>query len=560
MKFIVSCFIVLMSISSLAQEAQEGELLKEEKEISERKEQRLKKKETKRKSKNDTSQIISQVLRMEIPIEDMNDEFVVIDGFDDGLLLVQDTKEQVPNGDVWMFRMVDRELDEEWKIDQVIPNSADLIGYDYSSGYYFLLFDNISRYRDYKVLVIDVRGEKSVFQEFSLPFEIDLHYFEALDQGILLVGEYNYRPVALVHDIISGKPKVLPGFYNHNERVFDLVMDEETKSFSIVLAERMRNGKYTNRIKSFTFDGLLIQENLINPGEELNLVDGTTTNFGNGVQYMVGTYSRKSSLFSRGIYISKFSNGQQRFLKDYNYGDLRNFFKYRGERASRRIYRKVARKKGRGKEPKFSYRLYIHDIVEKGDLNIVIAEAFYAKYSSSTGTNYYGGGYNPNYRTNSRTLPSQRAFLGYKFTHAIVCAFDSKGNIVWDNSFKTNDITSYNLEESVAVNVQGERAVIMYLDDNLIKSQVVQRDDVEEGKTYNPIKLLNNGDKLKSRDSSVKGLKSWYDNNLYSFGVQKIKNKSFPKKERIRRVFYINKIQFDSTPVEQNDFRISSTK
>ena len=514
----------------------------------------------KKRIRHDTSQIITQPLRVEIRVDDINDDFVVIDGYRDGLLIVQNTNEDVSNGTEWRFHFVNNDLEIKWEKIHNLTNRADIIGFDYSNGFYFLLFDNSQKFRGYQIMVIDVNGENALVQEFEVPFDIDLQFFEALTNGILMVGAHNYRPVALIHDLVSGTPKVLPGFYNYNERVFDLVMDEQNSAFSIVLAERMRNGKYTNRIKSFTYDGFLIMENLINPGEELNLIDGTTTNFGNGVQYMAGTYSLKTSLYSRGIYISKFTNGQQRFLKNYNYGELTNFFSFKGKRASARIKRKASKKKSRGKEKRFNYRLFIHEIIPKGDVNILIAEAYYPRYSSAAyngyryGNSYYYMGGSP---TSNQTF---QTFLGYKYTHAIILAFDSKGDVIWDNSFRTNDITSYNLEESVAVNVQGDKAVIMYLDDGELKSKAIQGDEVLEDKTYNPVTLLFPDDKEVNRDGEVRGVKNWYENYLYSYGIQKIRNKTFPKKERKRRVFYINKIQFDEAIKEYPDARLTEHK
>lgn len=507
-----------------------------------------------RKNKKDTSAILAQPMRLEIPIDDLRDDFEVVDGNEEGLLVAQNTRENViPNGNLWHFRLVNNDLEIKWKVDQIIDVDAELVAYDYSIGFYFLLFEIRNTRDEYKTLVIDAESGIVLGHEFETPFEMELNFFEALDNGILLVGQYNNRPVALIHDLVSNRPQVLSGFYNHNEHVFDVVMDEKKRAFSVVLAERMRNGKYTNRIKTFTYDGLLVLENLIHPGENLNLVDGTTTNFMNGIQYMVGTYSVRTSNFSRGIYISKFVNGQQRFLHEHNYGDFNNFFAYRGDRAARRIARRVERKKAKGKTPKFNYNLFIHDIIQKGELSIVIAEAYYAKYSSNP--NAYRRYYGSPYSLQPFGPPSNfQSFLGYKFTHAIIVAFDSNGNIVWDNSFKTNDITSYNLQESVAVNIQGEKAVIAYLDNAKIKSKVIEGNDVLEGKTYNPVKLMYPGDKLTSasRDTEIKGVRNWYSNYLFSYGAQRIKNKSLPREERRRKVFYLNKLEFE-TDVELND-------
>lgn len=498
-----------------------------------------------KKRKTDTSKIMKQMQRLEIPIENFSDQFEIVDGFEDGLLVAQETSENVSVGVLWRFHLVDRDLKIIWTRDELIVDRAELRGFDYNSGYYFLLYDIPGKRLEYRLLVLDVKGRKSVTHQFEVPFEVDLDYFEALDQGVLMVGMHNFRPVGFIYDLGKGTPKILPGFYNNNERVFDLVMDEKNKSFSVVLSERMLNGKYTNRIKTFTYDGLLVLENLIHPGEDLNLLDGTTTSFNSGIQFMAGTYSYRASNYSRGIYLSKFVNGQQRFIKQHNYGDLNNFFAYRGDRAARRIARKVERKKERGREPRFSYRLYIHDIVQKGEQSVMIAEAFYAKYSSNN-----GGAFNNSFGQTWNGSPygygGFRDFLGYKYTHAIIVAFDASGEIVWDNSFRTNDITYFNLQESVAANVQGEKAIISYLDDNQIKSKIIDGNQVIEGKTFSPIKLLYNGDKLTSRDSEIRGVRDWYDNYMFSYGLQRIKNSRMVGESRRRKVFYINKIEFDT--------------
>ena len=542
--------LLVLLLGSYAQ-GQEDEPKQRKKE----KKERAEKVKKPRKNPRDTSVVLAQPLRLEIPVNDLRDEFEIIDGFDDGLLVVQETNETAGDGQLWQFYMVNNDLEIEWNINRIISRGH-LVAVDYSIGFYFLLFE-MPGYRKYRAMVIDVKGENVLSHDFESPFPMEIRFFEALDNGILIVGQYNSRPVAMIYDLVGGKPQVLPGFYNNNEHVFDLVMDEPNRAFSVVLAERMRNGKYTNRIKTFTYDGLLVLESLIHPSEDLNLVDGTTTSFGSGIQYMVGTYSIKTSDFSRGLYISKFVNGQQRFIQEYNYGDLNNFFAYRGEKPARKMARKVARKKARGKSLRFNYKLFIHDVIQQGDLNIIVGEAYYAKYSNNS-PRYFGGssqfspyGLQPG---NQSLYPN---FLGYKFTHAIIVAFNSQGDVVWDNSFKTNDITSYNLIESVATNIQGDRAIISYLDQNQIKSKVIEGNQVIEGKSYSPVRLLNPDDKLTSSDSETKGVRNWYDNYLYSFGMQRISNKAVKGEGRRRKVFYINKLEFD-TPIESEEtFRMT---
>jgi hypothetical protein len=540
--------------------AQEDAPLLSDGEDKPKKEKKVKQK----KLKKDTSDIITQPVRLEIKMDDSNDEFMVIEGGNNELLIAQNTKEIFDNGYEWKYYLVDEELNISWDVSMIQHQRFALIGYDYSHGNFYLFYENVGRRNQYRLVVIDEVNGSAVNHEVNVPFDITLTHFESLDKSVLIVGEYMYRPVGLIYNIPTNQSLTLPGLYNNNERIFDVNVDRVNRIFSFVLAERMLNGKYTNRIKSFTYDGLIIQENLIQPGEELSLLNGTTTNFAGGVQFVAGTYSTRNTLTSRGLYISKFTNGQQRFLRNYSYGEMENFFEFKGKRFANRMKKRAARKRANGKEPKFNYFLYVHGFVEVGDQNILVAEAYIPKYGYTMpyriyygppGTSPYMAPYSYGYGSNYGMYPGYGNLLGYKFTHAIVVAFDPQGNIIWDNSFVTNDITSENLKHSVAVNVQDDQIVLMYLDRDLIKSKVVKGNEVVEGKTYNPVRLSFSGDKIRHRNSDIKGLESWYSNFLYAYGIQLVKNKSFPRKERSRRVFFINKIQFSDPKPDFGDFR-----
>ena len=87
--------------------------------------------------------------------------------------------------------------------------------------------------------------------------------------------------------------------------------------------------------------------------------------------------------------------------------------------------------------------------------------------------------------------------------------------------------------------------ILMYLEENEIRSKVVERNEIVEGRTFSPVKLSYEEDELKTRDPSVEGIKKWYDETLFAFGEQNIKNTSGVGGKTTRKVFYINKIQYD---------------
>ena len=495
--------------------------------------------EAQRKKAQDTSAIIRQPGRVEFSIFDYAMQYRVINGEEDGLLVYVETEDRKDNAYNWTFNRLDTALNQVWTRIYPIPFDSYLIGTEYHDGKYYLLF-NASRYRNEDLLLLEIDSKEGSFRkiEINTVFPIQLTFFEVIDDNVLFSGYTNFRPVLLTFNLNVQKPRVVPGFYDDKSDILDIVIDDDAHMFTVIQSEKLQGNRFTMKAKTFTSDGDLIQNNSITPGEKKSLVDGSSTMFFGGFQYIAGTFSKKASQYSRGLYLAKFVNGRQQFIKYHDYADLTNFFGYMNERRERRIKERIERKKRKGKKPKFSYRLLVHDIIQREDEYLMIAEAYYPRYSSYSSPGSYGSvnsGYN-NYN------PS---FMGYKYTHAVVVAFDRNGNILWDNSFEVNDIETYALEEFVAVNHEKDKTILMYLEDNTIRSKVVEGNEIYEGKTFNPVRLAYEKDEIKSRDPEIEGLKRWYGNFMYAFGEQRIINEQGEGGRNERRVFYINKITYN---------------
>lgn len=495
-----------------------------------------------RKKERDTSALIIQPGRVEFHIDDFNNQFDIVNGEEHGLLVYMESMDRSEGGFNWTFNLLDTALNKVWTRIFPIPYDTYLAGTEYHDGKYYMLY-NASRYRNEDLLLIEIDGETGQFTtlEINTVFPIQLTFFEVIDDNVLLSGYTNFRPVLLTFNLNQQKPRVVPGFYDNKSDIIDVVIDDQSHMFTVVQSEKMRNNRFTMRAKTFTSEGDLIQNNVLSPGEKKNLVDGASTSFYGGFQYLAGTYSKKPSQYSRGLYLAKFVNGRQQFVKYHDYADLNNFFGYLNARREQRIKDRIERKKEKGKKPNFSYRLLVHDIIQRGDEYLMIAEAYYPRYSSYsspgsyTGTGGYGasyGSYNP-------------SFMGYKYTHAVVVAFDKNGNILWDNSFEIDDIETFYLEEFVAVNHDHDKTVLMYLEENTIRSKVIMGNEILEGKTFNPVRLNNESDEVKSKDPAVEGLKNWYGHVMYAYGEQRIQNEVDGVGTNSRRVFYINKITYN---------------
>ncbi|MGI9541639.1 MAG: hypothetical protein ACR2MX_00185, partial [Cyclobacteriaceae bacterium] len=225
----------------------------------------------------------------------------------------------------------------------------------------------------------------------------------------------------------------------------------------------------------------------------------------------------------------------------FNFADLQNFFSYMRAKREARIKKKIERRKIEGKKLRFNYRFLVHNLIEDDDGKyLMIGEAFYPKYNSNNYGSYFGGGFVRGAGRYQRNL----AFEGFKYTHAVVIAFDRSGKLLYDNSFEINDVLSYDLEQFVNVSVEDDRLVLLYIYENVIRSKLVQADEVLEGKSFNEIALNFEEDVAKNPDSEFGGLELWYDNKFFAYGVQKIKNLTGQSVKLNREVFFVNKIQY----------------
>jgi hypothetical protein len=486
-----------------------------------------------KKKEKDTSAYLIQPDRIEFTMERTEKEFHIVNGFEEGMLVIVVTSNKVEGGNMgWVLHKLDTALEISWTKLAIVPTKYTLRGWDYSKGYYYLLFSR-DQYKLENLSVYKIDAQSGHYEEIKLStvFPLELSHFEAVNNTVLLGGTAHYRPAILTFDLDDPTPRVIPGIYDTKNTIVDITMDREAEVFSVTIGEDLTNKQHTVSVNTYTLDNLLIQRNTIDPGEKRHLIGGTATGFSNGFQYLAGTYSKKSVQYSRGLYLSKFVNGRQQFIKYYNYADLNSFFEYMGDSKEKRVKARISKRKAQGKINKFNYRLMIHEIIQRGNEYIMIGEAYYPRYSNYQTFMPYGTG---NQNTN---------IVGYKYTHAIVVAFDQNGNILWDQSFPIEDVYTSYPEEKVTVNVLDDRIELLYLEENLIRSKVIKGDKVFEGESYTPVKLGSEKDEVTQKDPEVEGLKKWYGETLYAFGEQQIVHKLETTKGT-RKVFYINKLRY----------------
>ncbi|MEL7145067.1 MAG: hypothetical protein AAFO69_01760 [Bacteroidota bacterium] len=498
----------------------------------------------------DTSSFIKQTNRLEMEVLNDYHNFTVIPGEDNGLLVVSEPNDERTRGEYWEVIGLDTDLKQKWKQNVFAEAGTYLKGYDYNEDNYYMLFAKRQfREEELTVFRIGAGANDTTTYRINTVFPIDLEFFEIMGNTIIFGGYAFYKPVIMLFNMNDKLPKVLPGVYNNFATILDLIPNDRLNIFSVVMTDRLPSKYNTITIKSFASDGTPIQDRTINPGKETNLLDAASTSFLSGYQYIAGTYSKRKNEFSRGLYLARLKNGIQESILYHNYGDLENFFVHMSDRREQRVKERIQRRKASGKKIRFNYRLAIHNIIEQDDQYLMIGEAYYPRYRHAAGAvagNNFGVN---NFGAVGGALPNSfnPYFIGYKYTHAVVVAFDKSGRILWDNSFEINDVQTPYLKEYVKVkhDPASNKTILVYLYNNVIKSKIIDKDQIIEGKTINPVKLTYQSDKAKSTDKTMEGLENWYDDNLLAYGKQRIKNLKDENVKGSRKIFYINKITYE---------------
>jgi len=479
---------------------------------------------------------IIQPNRIEFEIGDMDDDFYLISAEERGLLVIKQTRNRDQNGYIWELTLIDSTLQVLWRSNIVIAYGSSFLGYDHHGDDFYLLFGE-SQYKldDMRALKIAIADGSESHFDINTAFPIQLTEFVAIGNTLIFGGYTQFRPVVMLYDMFTEKVKLLPGFYNSNSDIIAVSPDDANLTFTVILSEKTVKKKLTISLKTFTQNGDVLQTKALDTEYEKTLLDGISTEFDGGEQYVIGTYARVKSEYSRGLYLSKLVNGEQQFIKYHNYADLDNFFSYMSANREQRVKDRIERKKIKGKKLKFNYRMLIHDVVQRGDEYILIGEAYYPRYSS------YGSSVDYTMTHSNFIDPN---FIGYKYTHAVVVGFDKNGNILWDNSFEINDVLSINLKKTVQVSIEEEKIVLLYVYENIIRSKIVKKHEILEGKSFDPIELHFKADQIRDSNKDMEGLEKWFDGNFYAYGIQNIKNLTDHNVKLNRRVFYINKVQY----------------
>ncbi len=475
---------------------------------------------------------VDQLARYEISLgdKDENDPYQVTSLAEDGILIYRRVLGKGQE-DLLELIKVDTTLKENWRgyiSTQKILRVSHVKPKD--NLVFILLKAGFTVSGDFQVIAVNIQdGTYGVYTIKNLiPFNPT--DFVVTSQGVMIGGYFNYRPLVLFYSFTTQRAKILPGFYNERGEL-NQIKTYDNGTVDVIVSANNFERKKCLWIRNYNEEGDLVKTTVLEPEINKNLIFGRSVKMMNDEQVVAGVYGSKNVEYSRGIFVAEINPVGEYSINYYNFGDLQNFFSYMKAKRERRVKERIERRKVKGKRIRFNYRFLVHEVVPYGDQYVMLGEAFYPRYTYTTGRGY-------------GLLRDERIFEGYQYTHAVVIGFDSQGKLKWDNSFEINDVKTMELQQFVKISPTDSRMVLLYVYDNLIRSKIIKDNQVLEGKTEDVIKSSYKKVVIKEKDIESSKLDYWYTEHFFASGIQLVKIPVSAREEVYRRVFFINKLKY----------------
>ncbi|WP_031535223.1 MULTISPECIES: hypothetical protein [unclassified Bacteroides] len=242
-----------------------------------------------------------------------------------------------------------------------------------------------------------------------------------------------------------------------------------------------------------------------------------------GKYFLTGTYTNKKEGMAQGIYFAQLEGDKFKFIKFYNFLNLKNFTEYMSSKKKAKVERRKEKAEKNGKEYSLNYHIASHKIMSENGYYYYLGEAYYPTYTTTR--DGFGGVY--------------ATFNGYFYTHAILVKFDNQGNIVWDNCFKMEPREKpFFVKAFVSASLKGNNVSTVFTDGKRLTSKLFRNSDGEVVKDRNTEILETIGDGESIKRARYTDSMHWYDENFIVHGNQTVKNSKTNERRRVR---YISK-------------------
>lgn len=500
--------------------------------------------------------------RLEVETQWSDDDFIVIPR-NEGMVAFRFVAEK-PFGrrNIFQYIVSDFQLRADGSPYQIMLNeSYDLSGFDLDGQFLYILFQKGTQYSPERA-IFEIDLETKQVRELSLStvLNMDLQDFLVFNKKAVFMGNYEYRPVIQVFDIVTKEVATVPGVFEKDAKILQMRKDPELNVFDVLMSRRDFYKKKIVSILTYDVNGNKLREVKIQDLDDpsMEIVEGLLTSSYNYKQALIGPYGLRKKEAYQGLYFTKINEFGEYENKFYSVSDFENFYNYLPEKMRERREKVLQKNLERGKNTPIrnvvvtrevnafnGYYLVYNDHFVSSTSRYVPRDGMYASnfYRMNPMMGNFGGFYNPLWmdpRFRNTQVTNQ-----YKFLSAQFILLDEEGRIVWDNSLNLDNASKNEPMKFGEMSFDGTNLFYLYLDGlQLMLSQIRNGEVIMESEPFE-LELINENERIGDTKERSLQLTWWHDNYYLLSGKQKIRYQDGSGREKTRDVNFFTKIKVD---------------
>jgi hypothetical protein len=499
---------------------------------------------------NVAAQTENQPVRLELDTKPNTEPFMLVPMAEHGLVINLKTNEfEDRNSRIWGFGHYDSIFNLQWEFTVPLLRNHEYSASSVLEHEVSLMFYDSRASAEFNLQILTINTASKQYQ--LVDGNIDKRYepYRFTRHGNFCYVGVNSKSASKVYriDVGSGNSIELALNSEGGNFIENINVDEKTQDIIVITSarnERRHNALYLHRFNQDGIERSFTQ--LIKNDSRKMITSAEYVSLNENAFMVLGSFTsqpqRRSSIVpdidgsrSTGFY-KAFAGAADApaQVQFYNFSDFTNLENYiRGSIAERR-QRSLRRWFQRSKSSNFEHYLVMHKVLKANNDFLLAGEAFTPDFRTVTtiAYDYYG-----------RPVPrSYSVFDGYRYSHGVVVAFDSLGQLKWDNGIEMINIRSFDLFPRLVLHHDVDGLALAYNHEGKIAWKQLQEDTTITNISYANIETSYSKDRVNSEQSSL--LVKWYANYFLASGYQTITNNYLPSQNK-RNVFYVNKIAFD---------------
>ncbi len=506
---------------------------------------------------------IQQTERFEIVQKNSDEYFTIISLKDEGLALLREKNEYNGNKKNWEIIILDTDLVEKRKFDIEINQRHVLLGYEIDKKRLYLLYRTGETTKNSLELIEINTAAGSEAGRFQIKPELDFKvtHFSKAGSSFIMGGYVTNEPAVLLYDAALNSIKVLPGFFQKDNELVDLRVNQN-KTFNSVLIDRSLRSERKLVFKTFDETGNLLLEDVLPIEDDKSLQTSLSSTLEREELVLLGTWGEKQGKQSLGFFSLTVDPFKEQKIKYFHFGMMDHFLDHLNPKRAQRIKETTQEAILAGRKPSFTSYVMPFKIAETSDGYLLLAEIYTPSstmnpyYNNPYGNPYYANPYNyynpfwPGY------YPGMRMYRPYpygsqtrnadnvKLDQTVVVAFDAEGNMLWNQSITLDDLKRSSLEQVSDFYKDDKNLIFLYKKESELKIKTITMDEGVAKEITEKIKLKDPIEEIRSEKEHEDGVRHWFKNAFYLWGYHTVRNVQ-NKDNRVRDVFYINKIEVD---------------